>query len=128
LDAQLSQERKWFAIASCLPSELAHHAAQGMSLSALSFTDHNQNSTNAVHVAWQQKAMNASANAVERITERQHEMEYDPKPDNLIHKAVEEAVNANPRLALMPYEQMKAAARILAKKVIAAEEWMAQNS
>ena len=65
--------------------------------------------------------MTVSANAVERITERQHEMEYDPKPDNLIHEAVEEAVNANPRLALMPYEQMKAAARILAKKIIAAE-------
>jgi hypothetical protein len=116
-------------IASCLPLELAHPAAQSMSLSALSFTDHNQNSTNAAHVAWQQKAMTASANAVERITERQHEMEYDPKPDNLISKAVEEAVNSNPRLALMPYEQMKAAARILAKKIIAAEteehEWEA---
>ncbi len=45
-------------------------------------------------------------------------MEYDSRPDNLIHEAVEEAVNANPSLALEPYYQMKAAALILSKKLI----------
>jgi len=63
--------------------------------------------------------MTASANAVELITERQHEMEYDPEPHKLLHEAVEQAVTEFPSLVLMPYEQMKAAALILAKQVIA---------
>lgn len=50
--------------------------------------------------------------------ERRHEMEYDSRPDKLVHEAVEEAVNASPRLALEPYYQMKEAARILAERLI----------
>jgi hypothetical protein len=49
-------------------------------------------------------------------------MEYDSRPDNLIHEAVEEAVKTNPNLALEPYYQMKAAARILALRLLAIEE------
>jgi hypothetical protein len=49
-------------------------------------------------------------------------MEYDSRPDDLVHQAVEEAVNANPRLALEPYYQMKAAAIILARRIIEASE------
>ena len=90
-----------------------------MSLSALSFTDHSQNSTNAVHVAWQLKATTASASAVEQIMERPLEMEYDHESHNLLHEAVDQAVTECPGLMLMPYEQMKAAALILAKQVIA---------
>lgn len=58
------------------------------------------------------------APAVELTTERRHEMEYDFRPHNILHKAVEEACKNNPQLVLMPYEQMKAAALILAKKLI----------
>ena len=45
-------------------------------------------------------------------------MEFDSAPYNLVHKAAEEACKNNPHLVLMPYDQMKAAAVILAKKVI----------
>jgi hypothetical protein len=38
--------------------------------------------------------------------------------DDLVHKAVELAVERNPRLALEPYYQMKQAARILADVLI----------
>ena len=37
----------------------------------------------------------------------------------LVHQAVETAIDRNPRLVVQPYEQMKAAALILAKQVIA---------
>lgn len=40
-------------------------------------------------------------------------------PESLVHEAVEEACNANPRLIVEPYYQMKAAAMILARRVIA---------
>lgn len=56
------------------------------------------------------------------ITERRLEMEYDPRPSNLLHEAVEEVCEQNPRLVLMPYEQMKAAAILLASRLIALEE------
>ena len=49
-------------------------------------------------------------------------MEYDSRPDNIVHEAVEMAVNANPRLALEPYYQMKTAAILLARRIIALEE------
>ena len=46
-------------------------------------------------------------------------MEYDHESHNLLHEAVDQAVTECPGLMLMPYEQMKAAALILAKQVIA---------
>ena len=73
--------------------------------------------------------MTVSASAVELIMERRREMEHehDAKPGNLVHEAVEEAIAENPRLVLMPYEQMKAAAIILAKRVIALTKCMDGN-
>ena len=62
--------------------------------------------------------MIANASAAEQTTERRHEMEYDSRPDNLIREAVDEAIKANPQLVLEPYYQMKAAARILAMRLI----------
>jgi hypothetical protein len=46
-------------------------------------------------------------------------MEYDHESHNLLQEAVEQAVTEHPGLVLMPYMQMKAAALILAKQVIA---------
>lgn len=63
--------------------------------------------------------MIVSASAAEPTMERQLEMEHEKSPETLLHEAVEEAVEANPRLVLEPYYQMKAAAIILAKRCIA---------
>jgi hypothetical protein len=40
----------------------------------------------------------------------------------LVHQAVETAIDRNPRLVVQPYEQMKAAAMILAEMLIADRE------
>jgi hypothetical protein len=48
-------------------------------------------------------------------------MSYDSRPQNMLSKAVDEVCEIHPRLVLMPYEQMKAAALILAGKVIELE-------
>ena len=61
--------------------------------------------------------MIASASVAELITERRHEMEYDSRPQNLLSKAVDKVCEQNPRLVLMPYEQMKAAALELASQL-----------
>jgi hypothetical protein len=62
--------------------------------------------------------MIVNASAAELITERRHEMEYDNRPNELVHEAVEEACKNNPRLVLEPYYQMKAAALILAERLV----------
>lgn len=54
-------------------------------------------------------------------------MEYDPRPGELIHEAVEEAVKASPRLILEPYYQMKEAARIIASRLITISEELKQS-
>ena len=40
------------------------------------------------------------------------------RPIDLVREAVDQAVSLNPRLALEPYAQMKAAAQILAEQLI----------
>jgi hypothetical protein len=54
-------------------------------------------------------------------------MDFDNTPYDLLHKAIEEACENNPQLVLMPYEQMKAAALILARQVIALRACMDGN-
>lgn len=49
-------------------------------------------------------------------------IEYDSRPDDLIHAACEEAVRACPRLALEPYYQIKQAVRILAIHMLGIED------
>jgi hypothetical protein len=93
-----------------------------MSPNGLSSTVINRSSTNAVLVAWRQKVTIASANAGELITERRHEMEYDSRPQNLLSKAVDKVCEQNPRLVLMPYEQMKAVALELAGRIVNSKE------
>ena len=44
-------------------------------------------------------------------------MEYDSRRQNLLSKAVDKVCEQNPRLVLMPYEQMKAAALELASQL-----------
>lgn len=49
--------------------------------------------------------------------ERKLEMDFENVPYRLLHEAIEEACEKQPKLVLMPYEQMKAAASILSHKV-----------
>ena len=72
--------------------------------------------------------MIASANAGELITERRHKMEYDSRPQNLLSKAVDKVCEQNPRLVLMPYEQMKAAALELAGRIVNSKEENLKNA
>jgi hypothetical protein len=46
-------------------------------------------------------------------------MSYDSRPQNMLSKAVDEVCEIDPRLVLMPYEQMKAAALRLAERLTA---------
>jgi hypothetical protein len=46
--------------------------------------------------------------------------EYDPRPQRLLSAAVEKVCESNPRLVVMPYEQLKAAALELARQLLAA--------
>lgn len=66
--------------------------------------------------------MTASVSVAELITERRHKMEYDPRPGDLLHEAVEKVCERNPQLVLMPYEQMKAAALELARQLVEIKE------
>jgi hypothetical protein len=47
---------------------------------------------------------------------------YDFRPNNLLRNAVEKVCQQNPRLVLMPYEQMRAAALELARQIVAAAD------
>lgn len=44
------------------------------------------------------------------------------RPETVLHEAVESVCEQNPRLVLMPYEQMKAAALELARQIITPTE------
>ena len=82
-----------------------------------------------MRVALMQGVTTANVPVAELITERLPKMpdNYDSRPDNLVHEAVEEACKRNPQLVLEPYYQMKAAALILAEKILQLTEELEQE-